>query len=103
MLRESTSAGSVKSGKSKRVSSASAKTSHTNLSVAGEQRFAALKAWRAEVAREHNLPAYVIFHDTTLLAIAECDPQCLNDLEGISGIGTKKLEAYGEEVQRVVT
>jgi ATP-dependent DNA helicase RecQ len=55
------------------------------------------------VAREHNLPAYVIFHDATLLAIAERDPQCLTDLEGISGIGTKKLEAYGEEVLRVVT
>jgi ATP-dependent DNA helicase RecQ len=103
MLRESTSAGSAKSGKSKRAASTAAKTSHPNLSAAGEQRFAALKAWRAEVAREHNLPAYVIFHDATLLAIAERDPQCLNDLEGISGIGTKKLEAYGEEVLRVVT
>ena len=103
MLRESTSAGLTKTGKSKRASSPSTKTSHANLSVAGEQRYAALKAWRAEVAREHNLPAYVIFHDATLVAIAERDPQCLNDLEGISGIGTKKLEAYGEEVLRVVT
>ena len=103
MLRESTSAGSAKSGKSKRAGSLSTKTAHINLSAAAEQRFAALKAWRAEVAREHNLPAYVIFHDATLLAIAERDPQCLDDLEGISGIGTKKLEAYGEEVLRVVT
>ena len=103
MLRESTSAGSAKGGKSKRAPSTAAQSSHANLSAAGEQRFAALKAWRAEVAREHNLPAYVIFHDATLLAIAERDPQCLNDLEGISGIGTKKLEAYGEEVLRVVT
>ena len=38
--------------------------------TAGQARFAALKAWRAEVAREHNLPAYVIFHDATLAAIA---------------------------------
>lgn len=102
MLRESTNAGSAKGGKSKRASSSAAKASNANLNAAGEQRFAALKAWRAEVAREHNLPAYVIFHDATLLAIAERDPQCLNDLEGISGIGTKKLEAYGEEVLRVV-
>ena len=41
------------------------------LDAAGQARFAALKAWRAEVAREHNLPAYVIFHDATLAAIAE--------------------------------
>ncbi|MEY3124892.1 MAG: helicase RecQ, partial [Pseudomonadota bacterium] len=57
-------------------------------------RYSALKAWRAEVAREHNLPAYVIFHDATLAAIAQRAPQSLDDLQGISGIGAKKLEAY---------
>jgi ATP-dependent DNA helicase RecQ len=72
------------------------------LDDAAQQRFAALKAWRAEVAREHNLPAYVIFHDATLAAIAALAPQTLRDLEGVSGIGAKKLEAYGEEVLRVV-
>jgi len=53
------------------------------------------------VAREHNLPAFVIFHDATLRTIAERDPQTIGDLEGISGIGAKKLEAYGHEVLRV--
>jgi ATP-dependent DNA helicase RecQ len=67
-----------------------------------QHRFAALKAWRAEVAREHNLPAYVIFHDATLAAIAALAPQTLRELEGVSGIGAKKLEAYGSEVLRVV-
>ncbi len=56
---------------------------------------------RGEVAREHNLPAYVIFHDATLAAIAERAPATLDDLQGISGIGTKKLEAYGADVLRV--
>ncbi len=65
-------------------------------------RFINLKAWRAEVARAHNLPAYVIFHDATLAAIAERNPASLGDLEGISGMGAKKLEAYGDEVLRVV-
>jgi ATP-dependent DNA helicase RecQ len=65
-------------------------------------RYSALKAWRAEVAREHNLPAYVIFHDATLAAIAQRAPQSLDDLQGISGIGAKKLEAYAQEVLRVV-
>ena len=66
-------------------------------------RYSALKAWRAEVAQQHNLPAYVIFHDATLAAIAQRAPQSLEDLQGISGIGAKKLEAYAEEVLRVVT
>ncbi|NBX05687.1 MAG: DNA helicase RecQ, partial [Betaproteobacteria bacterium] len=50
-------------------------------------RFNDLKAWRAEVAREHNLPAYVIFHDATLATIAHRAPQSIEDLQGISGMG----------------
>jgi ATP-dependent DNA helicase RecQ len=73
------------------------------LDSAGQARYGALKAWRAEVARQHNLPAYVIFHDTTLAAIAERRPQSLDDLKGISGIGAKKLQAYAAEVLRVVS
>ena len=53
------------------------------------------------MAREHNLPAFVIFHDATLRAIAEQAPQSLRNLEGISGMGVKKLQAYGAEVLRV--
>ena len=71
------------------------------LDDSAQTRFAALKTWRAEVAREHNLPAYVIFHDATLAAIAALAPQTLGNLEGVSGIGAKKLEAYGEAVLRV--
>ena len=102
-LRESVSTPAER--KPKRSSSGS--TSKPNaaplaLDDAAQIRFAALKAWRGEVAREHNLPAYVIFHDATLAAIAERVPQTLDDLQGISGIGAKKLEAYGEEVLRVV-
>jgi ATP-dependent DNA helicase RecQ len=73
-----------------------------NLDSEGLMRYSALKAWRAEVAKEHNLPAYVIFHDATLAAIAQRAPQSLDDLQGISGIGAKKLEAYASEVLRVV-
>jgi len=72
------------------------------LTAEGQERFTALKAWRAEVARSHNLPAYVIFHDATLAAIAALDPRSVRDLQGVSGIGAKKLEAYGEEVVRVL-
>ncbi len=72
------------------------------LGVDDQVRYINLKTWRAEVAREHNLPAYVIFHDATLAEIARRRPQTLEDLQGISGIGAKKLEAYGADVLRVV-
>jgi ATP-dependent DNA helicase RecQ len=68
----------------------------------GLQRFTALKAWRAEVAREHNLPAYVVFHDATLAEMARECPADLNALAGISGVGAKKLEAYGSDILRVL-
>jgi len=65
-------------------------------------RFLALKAWRAEVAHEHNLPAYIVFHDATLAEMARCQPDNLDDLGQISGVGAKKLEAYGAEILRVL-
>ena len=90
--------------KSRRSTSTSAAAkAPLDLDAAGQNRFAALKAWRFDVAKEHNLPAYVIFHDATLAAIAQCAPQSLDDLQGISGIGARKLEAYGEAVLTVVT
>jgi ATP-dependent DNA helicase RecQ len=54
-----------------------------------------LREWRRATAREHNVPAYVVFHDATLEAIAAARPRTLDDLNGISGIGAKKLERYG--------
>ncbi len=72
------------------------------LDTSAQRRYEALREWRAEVAKSHNLPAYVIFHDATLAAIAQRAPESLEDLQGISGIGARKLEAYGEDVLRVV-
>jgi len=65
-------------------------------------RFEALKAWRAEVAREHNLPAYIVFHDATLAEMAQARPDSMDALAQISGVGAKKLEAYGREILRVL-
>jgi ATP-dependent DNA helicase RecQ len=72
------------------------------LDAAGLARFAALKAWRAGVAREHNLPAYVVFNDATLAEMALEAPDTIDDLSDISGVGAKKLEAYGREILRVL-
>jgi ATP-dependent DNA helicase RecQ len=101
-LRESVSA-PASSSRRRGGSAKAAPAVAAGLTAAGQARFDALKAWRAEVARSHNLPAYVIFHDATLAAIAALAPNSLADLQGISGIGAKKLEAYGEEVLRVVS
>jgi ATP-dependent DNA helicase RecQ len=67
------------------------------------ERFAALKAWRAEAAREHNLPAFVVFHDATLAQMARECPTDLDALAGISGVGERKLQAYGQALLRVMT
>jgi ATP-dependent DNA helicase RecQ len=62
----------------------------------------ALREWRAQQARTQGVPAYVIFHDATLRAIAGHRPADLDQLGGISGVGQRKLERYGEEVLRVL-
>ena len=98
-LRESVSAPTTKRSRRAGVTAPAA----VNLGVDDQVRFINLKAWRAEVAREHNLPAYVIFHDATLAEIAQRSPQTLDDLQGISGIGEKKLQAYGEAVLRIIS
>ncbi|WP_436985786.1 DNA helicase RecQ [Streptomyces sp. enrichment culture] len=64
--------------------------------------FEALRAWRAEQAREQGVPAYVIFHDATLREIALAWPASVSELGGISGVGEKKLATYGEGVLEVL-
>ncbi|HBS72821.1 MAG TPA: ATP-dependent DNA helicase RecQ, partial [Microbacterium sp.] len=64
--------------------------------------FEALRAWRAGVAREIGKPAYVVFNDATLRALAEHRPGSMADLDGITGIGATKRDAYGEAVLEVV-
>ncbi|MFD5309731.1 DNA helicase RecQ [Streptomyces ardesiacus] len=64
--------------------------------------FEALRAWRAEQAREQGVPAYVIFHDATLREIVTVWPTSVGQLGGISGVGEKKLATYGEGVVEVL-
>jgi ATP-dependent DNA helicase RecQ len=73
-----------------------------DLDAPAQARFAALKAWRTEVAREHTLPAYVIFHDATLAEMARRAPATLDELGSISGVGAKKLGAYGQLLLEVL-
>ncbi|MFC8915211.1 DNA helicase RecQ [Streptomyces sp. NPDC057116] len=60
--------------------------------------FERLRAWRAATAKEQGVPAYVIFHDTTLRQIAGAPPTTLAELGGVSGVGENKLAKYGEQI-----
>ncbi|MEB3333068.1 MAG: DNA helicase RecQ [Synechococcaceae cyanobacterium] len=62
----------------------------------------ALRAWRLEQARSQAVPPYVVFHDRTLLEIAERRPRDLAELAAVGGVGAAKLERYGEAVLAVV-
>jgi DNA helicase-2/ATP-dependent DNA helicase PcrA len=68
-----------------------------------EQTFDALRQWRKEVALAAEVPAFVVFTDATLTAIAEARPASLEQLSQLAGIGPSKLEKYGEAVLTVLT
>lgn len=61
-----------------------------------------LRSWRAAQARTKKIPAYTIFHDKTLKALASIQPKDNNRLLQISGIGKAKLEKYGEEILALI-
>ena len=61
-----------------------------------------LKDWRLEHARSRSVPAYVVFTDATLIAIAEQLPTDADGLSSIPGVGPSKLELYGEEIVALV-
>ncbi len=67
-----------------------------------EAVFQALREWRRGVAREHNVPAYTILHDSSLREIANRLPEDPAALHGIAGIGAVKLERYGAALIDVV-
>jgi len=64
--------------------------------------FERLRAWRAAVAKEQGMPAYVIFHDTTLRQIAASPPSTLDELALVNGVGETKLARYGQLILDVL-
>ncbi|MGY4858332.1 DNA helicase RecQ [Cryobacterium sp. AP23] len=81
---------------------ATAKAGLAELSPEQETLFQALRAWRSTTSREQGVPAYVVFGDATLVAVAAAKPRTLADLDGITGVGAKKLDSYGEALLEVV-
>ncbi|MCX2746443.1 ATP-dependent DNA helicase UvrD2 [Arthrobacter sp. MI7-26] len=67
-----------------------------------EQTFEALRQWRKDEALSNEVPAYVVFTDATLTAIAEARPASLEELAKLAGVGPSKLEKYGEAVLAVL-
>jgi len=98
--------GSVKARKAARAGGASAASAAAagpgTSGGADERLFEALRAWRAQVAREHGVPAYVVFHDSTLRVIAQARPASEGELAAIPGVGEKKLASYGAAIIGVV-
>jgi DNA helicase-2/ATP-dependent DNA helicase PcrA len=64
--------------------------------------YGALAAWRKERAKAESVPAYVVFHNTTLEAIAGAKPRSINELARVPGVGPTKLDRYGDDVLAVV-
>jgi ATP-dependent DNA helicase RecQ len=77
-------------------------TSGGDVSAADQQLLERLRAWRREEARIQGVPAYVILHDSALLEIARRRPGDLSQMNGISGIGVKRLERYGTALLRLL-
>ena len=68
----------------------------------GDPLFDALRAKRAALAKENSVPAYIIFHDSVLRAMASERPGTLSVLGGLQGVGEKKLESWGEHFLEVI-
>ncbi len=69
---------------------------------ANAQLFERLRGWRATLAKQHGVPSFVVFHDSTLKAIAQQRPTSLDALAAISGVGETKLERYGAQLLDVI-
>ncbi len=89
----------------KRKSTSSRSSSTTvvsDLAPADEALFQLLRKWRADTAKEQGVPAYVILHDKTLRELAEERPVSHGLLTGITGMGSAKIEHYGEELLQLI-
>jgi DNA helicase II / ATP-dependent DNA helicase PcrA len=66
--------------------------------ASGDPAVDALKRWRLQRARDDSVPAFVVFHDSTLEAIAAAGPANLVELSEVPGVGPAKLDRYGDEI-----
>ena len=88
--------------KAKRPSTSRSSYEETELSRDEQAIFDRLRSWRMGTAREHGVPAYVVFQDATLREIAKVKPSSIDQLRGVSGVGEKKLVSYGDEIVAII-
>ncbi|MEO6697904.1 MAG: DNA helicase RecQ [Paraperlucidibaca sp.] len=74
----------------------------SSIESADEPLWQALRARRRKLAEEQGVPPYVIFHDSTLVAMVTHQPQSLSEMGAIAGIGESKLARYGEAFLSVI-
>ncbi|MFA7437123.1 DNA helicase RecQ [Castellaniella sp.] len=84
--------------RTKRTQRTTTRAQLEDLPAQARRCFERLRHWRAQLAREHGKPAYVIFNDATLREIALAKPETLEALSHISGVGAHKRTAYGPAV-----
>ncbi|KMQ79963.1 ATP dependent DNA helicase RecQ [Candidatus Burkholderia pumila] len=94
----------VKSVRSRQSSSRTGELADPTAGMSPHQklRWDRLQTWRLETAKADGVPAYVIFHDATLAEIARSDPNTIDDLRHIPGIGVRKLQRFGDELLDIV-
>jgi len=92
-----------KSSRSKLDKKQNKSSSGSYLDASSQALWDALRACRAELAKEQSVPAYMIFHDATLMEMLERHPVTLDQFAQISGVGERKLEAYGEAFIEVLS
>jgi len=102
MLREATASSRHRASRTKSRRGEIAPESPGRTETADPTLLGVLRAWRSEVARKRDVPAYVVLHDTTIDGIATSRPTTPGQLRGIPGIGDKKLEHYGDELIALV-
>jgi ATP-dependent DNA helicase RecQ len=73
-------------------------TAPVDLPAQAAPLFERLRGWRAAVAKEQGVPAYVVFHDATLRQIATLRPTTLAELSTVNGVGENKLAKFGQQV-----
>ena len=83
-------------------SSRSGRSAPDELDPANAELFESLRAWRKQKAKEADVPAYVIFNDSTLVALATARPSTRAQLLRVSGLGAVKAQRFGEDVLRIV-
>jgi ATP-dependent DNA helicase RecQ len=88
--------------KPKRAFTASKGYDELELSKSEQAIFDRLRSWRMGSAREHGVPAYVVFQDATLREIAKVKPTSLDQLRGVTGVGEKKLVSYGDDIVAII-